>query len=93
VLNNDIVGGAGGGDGALRWSASPGAVGYRVFWRKAWSLDWEHERDGVATEAVFRGLSIDDFVCGVAAVGATGAESLVCVYLTPTPPATRIETQ
>jgi Peptidase family M28 len=86
--------GASGYDATLRWNPSSGAVGYRVFWRRAWAADWEHERDvGGATEAVFPGLSIDDFVFGVAALGAAGDESLVSAYVTPTPPIVRIETK
>jgi len=27
----------------LRWVASPGAVSYRVFWREAWTTDWQHD--------------------------------------------------
>jgi Zn-dependent M28 family amino/carboxypeptidase len=31
-------------DARLRWTASPGATGYRIFWREAWAPDWQHER-------------------------------------------------
>ena len=86
--------GSSGYDATPRWNPSAGAAGYRVFWRRAWSPDWEHERDvGAVTEVVFPGLSIDDHVFGVAALGPTGAESLVSAYVTPAPPATRIETR
>jgi hypothetical protein len=86
--------GSTGYDATLRWSPSPGASGYRVFWRRAWAPDWEHERDvGGVTEAVFPGLSIDDCVFGVAALGPRGEESLVSAYVTPTPPLVRIETK
>jgi Peptidase family M28 len=86
--------GSSGYDATLRWNKSPGAVGYRVFWRRAWAADWEYERDaGSATEAVFPGLSIDDWVFGVAALGSAGEESLASVYVTPLPPVVRIETK
>src|SRR6187399_2775686 len=56
-------------DAHLRWTASPGAAGYRVFWRKAWAPDWEHEvAVGNVTEYSFPRMNIDDWVFGVAAV-------------------------
>jgi hypothetical protein len=86
--------GSSGYDATLRWNPSPGATGYRVFWRRAWEADWEHEKDvGNVTEAVFPGLSIDDCVFGVAALGAAGDESLVTAYVTPSPAVVRIETK
>lgn len=71
-------------DARLRWSASPGATGYRVFWRSAWTPDWEHEMAvGNVTEIVLPNVSIDDYVFGVAAVGPGGHESLVSAYVNP----------
>lgn len=79
-------------DAALSWDPSPGAAGYRVFWREAWSPDWEHELDvGNATGIVLPGLSIDDYVFGVAAVGPGGHESVVTAYVRPPRANTRIE--
>jgi len=69
-------------DAHLRWVASPGAAGYRVFWRNAWSPDWEHELAvGNVTEYTFPKANIDDWVFGVAAVDAAGHESTVSVYV------------
>jgi hypothetical protein len=80
-------------DARLQWSASPGAAGYRVFWRDAWSPDWQHERAvGSATELVLPGVSIDDFVFGVAAVDADGHESVVAAYVNPPRPEIPIKT-
>lgn len=80
-------------DARLAWQASPGAAGYRVYWRAAWAPDWEHSaRVGNVTEYVMRGVSIDDYVFGVAAIGADGAESLVAAYVSPSPSATTIRT-
>jgi hypothetical protein len=80
-------------DARLRWTASPGAAGYRVFWRDSWSADWEHERTvGAVTELVLPGLSIDDHVFGVAALGPGGHESLVSAYVNPPRPEQRILT-
>jgi len=71
-------------DAHLRWNASPGAVAYRIFWREAWSPDWEHEMlVGDVTEHTFPNANIDDRVYGVAAVGPGGHESTVSAYVTP----------
>jgi hypothetical protein len=71
-------------DAHLRWEASPGAAGYRIFWRNAWAPDWEHELSvGSVTEYTFPKMNIDDWVFGVAAVDAQGHESTVSVYVAP----------
>jgi hypothetical protein len=71
-------------DAHLRWEASPGAVGYRVVWREAWTPDWQHEvAVGDVTELVLQDVSIDDYVFGVAAVGPGGHESPVSAYVNP----------
>lgn len=76
--------GQSGYDATIRWCAVPGAVGYRVVWRDTWSLDWAHERVvGRVTELQLPGVSIDDFVFGVAAIGADGHESLVHAFVNP----------
>ena len=80
-------------DARLQWSASPGAAGYRVFWRDAWSPDWEHQRAvGSVTELVLPGVSIDDSVFGVAALDADGHESVVAAYVNPPRPEVPIQT-
>ncbi|CAN5884317.1 M20/M25/M40 family metallo-hydrolase [soil metagenome] len=71
-------------DARLRWEASPGAIGYRIFWREAWGVDWQHELYvGDVTNFVLREISIDDYIFGVAAVGPGGHESLVSAYVRP----------
>lgn len=71
-------------DARLRWSASPGASGYRIFWRTAWAPDWEHELEvGNVTEYVLSGANIDDWVFGVAAIGPDGHESTISAYVMP----------
>ncbi|HET7694098.1 MAG TPA: M20/M25/M40 family metallo-hydrolase [Vicinamibacterales bacterium] len=71
-------------DAHLRWQASPGAAGYRIFWRNAWAPDWQHELAvGNVTEYTFPHMNIDDWVFGVAAVDAAGHESSVSAYVTP----------
>ena len=69
-------------DARLRWTASPGAAGYRIFWRRAWAPDWEHELYvGSVTEFVLADKNIDDHVFGVAAVGPGGHESTISAYV------------
>ena len=69
-------------DAHLRWTPSPGAAGYRIFWRTAWDPDWEHELYvGNVTEFTLPHANIDDWVFGVAAVDAAGHESTVSVYI------------
>jgi peptidase M28-like protein len=71
-------------DANLRWNPSSGAVAYRIFWREAWGLDWQHDLlVGNVTSAVLPNMQIDDFVLGVAAVDAAGHESFVSAYVAP----------
>jgi hypothetical protein len=71
-------------DAHLQWKASSGASAYRIFWREAWGGDWQHEMlVGNATEATLPNTLIDDLVFGVAAVDASGHESLVSPYIAP----------
>jgi hypothetical protein len=73
-------------DAHLRWTASPGAAGYRVVWREAWAPDWQHEAIvGDVTEWTLPKANIDDFVYGVAAIGPGGHESTVSAYVPPPP--------
>ena len=82
VRQNMLSRGASGYDARLRWEASPGAVGYRIFWREAWGPDWEHELYvGDVTEFVLPDKNIDDHVFGVAAVGPGGHESTISAYV------------
>ena len=71
-------------DVRLQWSASAGAVGYRIYWRDTWANDWQRSRTvGDVTQFVLPNVQIDDFVFGVAAIGPGGEESLVRAYVTP----------
>jgi len=81
---NLLTRGPSGYDAQLTWNAVPGAVAYRIAWRDTWSNDWQHRQTiGDATEFVLPNVSIDDFVFGVAAVGADGHESLTSAYVSP----------
>jgi hypothetical protein len=69
-------------DAHLQWTASPGAAGYRIFWREAWAPDWQHELFvGNVTEYTLPHMNIDDWVLGVAAVDTDGHESTVSAYV------------
>jgi hypothetical protein len=71
-------------DANLRWNASPGATGYRIYWREAWTADWQHmQQVGDVMEYNLPKLSIDNFIFGIAAVGPNGHESLVSAYVPP----------
>lgn len=81
---NLLTRGSSGYDAQLKWNAVPGAVAYRISWRDTWTNDWQHRQTvGNVTEFVLPHLSIDDFVFGVAAVGADGHESLTSAYVSP----------
>jgi Zn-dependent M28 family amino/carboxypeptidase len=65
-------------DTGLSWTASPGALGYRVWWRETTEPTWSHSQDaGHATSIVLKNVNIDDYVFGVSAVSARGDESPV----------------
>ncbi len=73
-------------DAHLQWTASPGAAGYRIFWREAWAPDWQHEAFvGNVTEYTMPHMNVDDWVFGVAAVDSDGHESTVSAYVAPPP--------
>lgn len=49
-----------------------------------WGPDWQHELlVGNVTTIVLRNMQIDDYVFGVAAVGAGDHESVVTAYVSP----------
>ena len=69
-------------DAHLQWTASPGAAGYRIFWREAWAPDWQHDMFvGNVTEYTMPHMNVDDWVFGVAAVDSDGHESTVNAYV------------
>jgi hypothetical protein len=81
-------------DANLKWTASPGAAAYRIFWREAWGPDWQQEMlVGDVTNVVLPNMQIDDFVFGVAAVDAHGHESFVTAYVTPPRTSTPVRTE
>ena len=68
----------------LTWAPSPGAAGYKVYWRDTTSPTWDRWTwTGDATVATMTGLVVDNWFFGVAAVSPEGDESLV-VFPAPT---------
>jgi hypothetical protein len=77
---NVLIGGAVRPSTTLRWDPvdHPGLAGYKVYWRDTTAPQWQHARFvGDVTEFTLDGMVIDNFLYGVAAVGADGNESLV----------------
>lgn len=65
-------------DTTVKWSAVPGAAGYRVWWRATTAPQWTSSRwAGEATTLVLKDIPIDDYFFGVSAVSADGYESPV----------------
>lgn len=64
-------------DTIVRWAPSPGAVRYRVRWRRNDTADWTQSRDVTGTETTLVQVPVDDHFVGVSAVAADGSESLV----------------
>lgn len=74
-------------DTRLRWQPASGESkpsGYRVVWRRSEAARWEHAKDfgAEARDALIAGVSRDDWVFGVQALGADGHASLA-VYAPP----------
>ncbi|QYE33873.1 M20/M25/M40 family metallo-hydrolase [Polymorphobacter sp. PAMC 29334] len=73
------IAGAVSDDTTVNWAASPGASGYRIRWRRADGFAWTEAKDvpAATTSLVLPHVNIDDHFFGVAALSASGAESLV----------------
>ena len=70
--------GALGSDTTVSWTAVPGAVGYRVWWRSTTDPQWTFARAvGPVTSLKVEDAVIDDWFFGVSAVSADGWESPV----------------
>ena len=62
----------------LSWSAVDGALAYRVYWRDTTQPHWQYSRIVTDnTQVTLKGIVIDNFLFGVAAIGPNGHESLV----------------
>ncbi len=62
----------------FKWDKVKDAVGYKIYWRDTTSPTWDNSRFvGDVSEYTLKGIVIDNFFFGVAAVGKNGHESLV----------------
>ncbi len=62
----------------LQWDKVDGAVGYKIYWRDTTSPTWDNSRYvGDVSRFLLKGIVIDNFFFGVAAVGKDGHESVV----------------
>jgi len=64
----------------LEWMASesPNTVGYMVYWRDTTSPTWQYSKYvGNKTQTILEGIVLDNYLFGVAAVGADGHQSTV----------------
>lgn len=73
------IDGAVSSDTKVAWTPVKDAASYRIRWRRADKSDWTDGLvvPGTSTEALLKGVQIDDHFFGVAAVSAGGAESIV----------------
>jgi hypothetical protein len=77
---NVEIGGAVRPSTTLAWDpvAHPDLLGYRIYWRDTTAPQWEHSRFvGMVDRFTLENLVIDNYLFGVAAVSATGTESVV----------------
>lgn len=67
-------------DTTVSWSPVKGASAYRIYWRRADSMDWADSvlvEGGETSSHVFKGVIVDDHFFGVAAVADNGSESII----------------
>ena len=64
-------------DTTVSWEPVNGAVSYKVYWRRSDKRDWEASRVATGTSLKLEDVIVDDTFAGVAAVSASGAESIV----------------
>ena len=62
----------------LSWDASSKTTGYKIYWRLTTSPSWDYSRYvGNVTNLTLEGIVIDNYYFGVAAVDASGNESVI----------------
>lgn len=72
------ISGAVSADTIVKWTLSPDAAAYRVWWRSTTDPQWRYSRVvGTTGETKLVGVNIDDWFFGVSAIGRDGHESPV----------------
>lgn len=72
------ISGAVSADTTVKWTPSPDAAAYRVWWRSTTDPQWRYSRVvGTGGETKLVGVNIDDWFFGVSAIGKDGHESPV----------------
>ena len=72
------ISGAVSADTTVKWTPSPDAAGYRLWWRGTTDPQWRYSREAPPTgHALLKDINIDDWFFGVSAVSADGWESPV----------------
>jgi hypothetical protein len=74
------LGGSVSSDTIVNWTPVKGATGYRLYWRRADSHDWQgvvDVDDPNASSYTFKGKIVDDHFFGVASVGDQGRDSII----------------
>ncbi len=61
----------------LQWDAVDGATAYKIYWRDTTSPTWDNSRVVSGISHTLKGIVIDNFFFGVAAIGKDGHESPV----------------
>ena len=62
----------------LSWDKVKDAVGYKIYWRDTTSPTWDHSRFvGDVSRFIIKGIVVDNYLFGVAAIGKNGHESVV----------------
>lgn len=64
-------------DTTVTWTPVVGAASYKVYYRRADTHDWQESRTVTGTTLKLENVIVDDTFVGVAAVSASGAESIV----------------
>jgi Zn-dependent M28 family amino/carboxypeptidase len=64
-------------DTTVTWTPVAGAASYKVYWRRADMRDWQESLTTRETTLKLKDIIVDDTFVGVAAVSASGAESII----------------
>lgn len=75
---NVAIGGIVQASAKFKWTKSPTAKGYKIYWRDTTSPTWDYSRYvGDVDSVTLDGIVIDNYFFGIAAVGENGHESIV----------------